>query len=85
MMILSIGVTVKLLTSWGVMKMNCLWTIAEAHWTRVSRAILRATASIKTSNSSITRKGVSRFSPRARRRERVVKVPRGGRGGERVR
>jgi hypothetical protein len=48
--------------------------MAVAHWTRVSRAILRATASMKTSNSSITRKGVSRFSPRARRRDRVVKL-----------
>ena len=74
MMIFSIGPGVRELTSWGVMKMNCLCTMAVAHWTRVSRAILRATASMKTSNSSITRKGVSRFSPRARRRDRVVKL-----------
>lgn len=37
-------------------------------------AIFRATGSRKTSNSSITRKGVSRLSPIARRRDRVAKL-----------
>mmetsp|Transcript_31996 Transcript_31996/g.63462 ORF Transcript_31996/g.63462 Transcript_31996/m.63462 type:complete len:204 (+) Transcript_31996:128-739(+) len=72
-MILRLGPGVSLLRSCGVMKMNCLCTIAEATSTRVVRAIFRDTASRKTSNSSMTLKGVSRFSPSARRRESVVK------------
>ena len=73
LMILSVGDGVSLLMSCGVMKMNCLWIMDEATSTRVSRAILRETASRKTSNSSITRNGVSKFSPNASSNDKVVK------------
>ena len=71
--IFNFGSVFKLLTSCGVIKMNCRCSISFATSTNVFMAILRATGSRKTSNSSITRKGVSKDSPMARRRARVVK------------
>lgn len=67
----SVGIFDK---SCGVIKINCLCSISLLIWIKVSRASFRATGSRKTSNSSITRKGVSRLSPMARSRERVAKL-----------
>mmetsp|Transcript_23739 Transcript_23739/g.73076 ORF Transcript_23739/g.73076 Transcript_23739/m.73076 type:complete len:342 (-) Transcript_23739:243-1268(-) len=59
--------------SCGVMKMNCLSALVLAISTSSFMATLRATWSMKTSNSSMTRKGVSTTPPMAMSSASVVK------------
>mmetsp|Transcript_22259 Transcript_22259/g.69279 ORF Transcript_22259/g.69279 Transcript_22259/m.69279 type:complete len:344 (+) Transcript_22259:541-1572(+) len=59
--------------SCGVRKMNCASACDIAYFMSVSRETLRLTLSMKTSNSSMARKGASVSLPSARVKARVVK------------
>eukprot|EP00617_Octactis_speculum_P026331 CAMPEP_0185755082 /NCGR_PEP_ID=MMETSP1174-20130828/13627_1 /TAXON_ID=35687 /ORGANISM="Dictyocha speculum, Strain CCMP1381" /LENGTH=72 /DNA_ID=CAMNT_0028433511 /DNA_START=373 /DNA_END=587 /DNA_ORIENTATION=- len=58
--------------SWGVMKMNWRWLNLLPWPIKLSIAVFRLTASMKTSNSSMIRKGLSMHSPNESNRATVT-------------